>query len=238
MSFPLGLGSYESLSLPFSSQRSVNLYSVIPSSQALSEAALFGTAGTVSFTTAGTGVSRGAAVMDGVFYVVTGTTLYEIDSFGVATSRGTILGSGRVVMANNGEKLVIVVPGGDAYQYNTTPNTLVLVTGTTNFQTSDTVVYKDGYFVFSASDGKQFFVSNISVGSSADLVFDALDFGTAELSPDKIVGLHVNHDELFVLGEETTEVFQNVGGSGFPFQRIPGASFEKGSRGNLRTYQG
>jgi len=55
-----------------------------------------------------------------------------------------------------------------------------------------------------------------------------LYFGTAEINPDKIVAAHVNHNELFILGEETIEIFHNVAGSGFPFQRIQGANIQKG----------
>ena len=57
---------------------------------------------------------------------------------------------------------------------------------------------------------------------------DPLDFGTAEINPDKIVSGHVNHNELFILGQETIEIFKNIGGSGFPFQRIQGANIQKG----------
>jgi len=83
---------------------------------------------------------------------------------------------------------------------------------------------KDGFYVFSASNGLNFFNSSLNDPQS----FDALDTGTAEIDPDLIVALHVNHNELFVLGQSTIEIFQNVGGSGFPFQRIPGANIQKG----------
>jgi hypothetical protein len=87
------------------------------------------------------------------------------------------------------------------------------------------VSFKDGFFVCTASDGKVFFNSALN----DPLNYRALDFGTAEISPDLIVASIVIHNELFIVGVETIELFQNIGGSGFPFQRIPGANIQKGA---------
>lgn len=236
--FPLGIDEYESESLPYAAKRCINLFAVIPPTKALDKSALFGTPGTVNFATAGTLCSRGAATMNGVYYVINNTTLYSIDSMGVATSKGTIAGTARVIIAHNAEKMVIVVPGGKTYEYNQTPDTLVDTTAATNWQTASSVVYKDGYFIFTATDLRVFFNSELSFNVSTDLTFLALDSGTAEISPDDdLITCHVTHDELYIFGEHTTEVFQNVGGSGFPWQRIPGASYEKGAHSKYSVVQ-
>ena len=159
--------------------------------------------------------------MSDVPYFVSGSYLYSIASTGADTTIGEITGTGGVSMANNGTKLCIVVPGGNAYVYDGA--TLSQITDP-DYRASDTVVFKDGYFVFTASDGTVFF--NSALNDPSDI--DPLDFGTAEINPDKIVAAHVNHNELFILGEETIEIFQNIGGSGFPFQRIQGANIQKG----------
>jgi hypothetical protein len=161
--------------------------------------------------------------MSEVPYHVNDNSLLSEDVSGTITNHGSIPGSGQVSLANNGQYLVIVIPGVSAYAYDNTTGLLAQITDP-DFQTSDTVVFKDGYFVFSATDGKQFFNSALNDPFS----YDALDTGTAEINPDRIVALHVNHNELFVGGLETIELFQNVGGTGFPFQRIPGANIQKG----------
>jgi len=61
------------------------------------------------------------------------------------------------------------------------------------------------------------------------LVFGALDFGSAEGDPDRIVTQVLSNDELSIIGSETTEVFKNIGGADFPLQIIPGAYTEKGA---------
>jgi hypothetical protein len=205
------------------------MYAVIAQAEALNDVALFGTPGTVSFATAGTKPSRGATVMDGVYYCVSLNTLYSIDKDGNVTSIGTIGGSKRCVFANNGEKLCIVVPGlsgFNAYVYNATTDTLVQVSDV-DYINSSSVWWKDGYYNFSTTAGDKIFTSALN----DPLTFDALDFGAAELFPDDITVVNGTFDEMYIFGEETTELFQNVGGSGWPWQRIPGASFEKGCHG-------
>lgn len=232
ISLQLGTGSYESATKPFAAQRCINMYTGAAQAQALNDLALFGTPGVVSFGNVGASPSRGAHVMNGVFYEISGATLFEVDSFGVKTSRGTITGNARVSMADNGDKLCIVVPGGNAYQYIASTTTLTQITDP-DYTTSDTVSFKDGYYIFTATSGDTWFVSALNDPTS----IDALDFGSAELSPDKIIASHPSHDEIFILGETTTEIFSNVGGSGFPFQRIPGASYEKGTHSKYSPIQ-
>jgi len=232
----ISTGFYESASLPLSAQRCVNLYPVIPQATALNQRALFGCPGIKTFTTSGAtieGVNRGSQVMKGVPFFINGMNLYSMTSAGVVTDHGTIEGEGGVSLANNGQFLVVVVPGGNAYAFDNVEDTLTEITDV-DFITASTVVFKDGFFVFSAADGSVFFNSALN----DPFTYDALDFGTAEINPDRIVALHVNHNELFVAGEETIELFQNVGGSGFPFQRIPGANIQKGvfSKFSIREF--
>jgi hypothetical protein len=203
------------------------MYAVSAREEALDQDALFGTPGIVTYGagvgTLATNKGRGAETMGGVYYTVQGTLLYSVDSAGVATSRGTIEGTGRVSMAHNGLVLCIVVPGGKAYTYTAATTTLAEITDV-DYTTSDTVTFSDGYYIFTETDGTNWFVSALNDPST----IDALDFGSAELNPDDIVAGFANYDEVVIFGTETTERFSNIGGAGFPYQRIPGASYEKG----------
>ena len=62
---------------------------------------------------------------------------------------------------------------------------------------SDTVVFKDGYYVFTASDGSVFFNSALN----DPLTYDPLDFGTAEINPDRTVDIKKNYREAMALFE-------------------------------------
>ena len=234
MTIPLDIfsGFYTSESLPFNQQRCINLVPIQPQAASLNEKALFGSEGITSFGEL-SGVHRGSIRAAGVLYMVNGTKLYSVDAFGSSVAVGTVSGFGMVSMATNTTidevtKIVIVVPGDDSYVYDSSFGTVEKITSV-NFQTSDTVTFKDGYYIFTTSNGLQFFNSNLNDPKT----FDALDTGTAEIDPDLIVGQIVNHNELFIMGEETGELFQNVGGVGFPFQRIPGANIQKGLAGKF-----
>jgi hypothetical protein len=226
MRLEIATGSYESDSLPLSAQRCINWEPVIPQASALSDRALFDVRGIREKTLTGatiSGFNRGSAVVDGVPYHINGQNLYSVSSAGVVTDHGEIVGTKRVSLATNGRYLVIVVPGSRSYVFDNTDSSLTQITDL-DFQTSDTVTFKDGFFVFTASDGEQFFHSNLN----QPLTFSALDFGTAEVRPDKIVGQIVNYNELYIAGEEVFELFRTIGGSGFVFQRVPGANIQKG----------
>ncbi len=165
---------------------------------------------------------RGMHVMDGMLYAVCGGFLYSVtDNY--ATQLGAISGSGSVSMSDNGTQLCIVNDGG-GWLYNPTYGFYDLTVFDTDFEGASTVTYLDGYFIFSRPDSGQFFISALYDGGD----IDALDFATAESSPDNIVACIVDHRELWLLGQTTFEVWQNTGNADFPFERIPGAIGEKG----------
>lgn len=90
--------------------------------------------------------------------------------------------------------------------------------------------FLDGYF-FAAQpvvppglEGTRFRFSALRDGS----VWDPLDFGTAEAYPDYIRSILANREQLWIFGQEHTEVWENVGDLDNPFQRIQSAMIEEG----------
>ena len=229
---PLGFSHYQAESRPFSGQRCINWIPTVAEGPALNPRALLQPSGLKQFADTLISGNRGAQLMGSLAYFVYGSSLFSVSSTGVTVNLGTIPGTGRVSLAHNAinkdnsdQFLVIVIPGVSAFVFNAGDSSLTQITDP-DFVTADTVVFKGGFFVFSASDGSIFFNSLLN----QPLSYDSNDQGSAEISPDLIVALHVNHDELFVGGEETIELFQipQGTGAGFPFQRIPGANIQKG----------
>lgn len=219
---PFATGFYMSPSLPIAAQECVNFYVNIPQTNAISDAQLLGRPGISLIGTAGSNANRGSIKMDGIGYHVNGESLYSQDANDTLTSLGTIPGQNYVSMASNGTKLCIVVPGGNAYVYATATG-LNQITDP-DLPTADTVVYKDGFYIFTDSSGKDWRVSNLNQPG----VLTATDFGSAEADPDPIVAGWVSSDELYICGSETVQLFQSVGGTGFPFQAILGSTIHKG----------
>lgn len=227
-------GFYESESQSFNSQRCINMIPVIPQASSLNDRALFGSDGLTEKTEL-TGVNRGSILANGIAYFVNGSSLWSIDSSYASVELGTVAGVVRVSMATNTTidertKIVIVVPGIASYVYDSSLGTVVAISDP-DFLMSDTVSFKDSYYVFTSSDGLQAFNSAPNDPTS----FDALDRFTAEVNPDSIVASIVNHNELYIMGEVTGELFQinpNVI-DGTPFQRVPGGTVEKGLHGKF-----
>ncbi|TFH49494.1 MAG: hypothetical protein E4H01_04165, partial [Lysobacterales bacterium] len=206
-------------SKPVTAERLVNMYA--EQSDGKSNVALHGTPGLVLDTTYGVGPIRGIKYMKTNRYVVSGSELYGPSLI------GTIEGSGLVSMATNGTQLVIVVSTNDAYVYDVT-NGLRKITDT-DWPGASTVDYIDGYFLFNEPDTGIFFIS--ALNDATDI--DALDFASAESAPDNLVRVFVDHREVWLMGEDTCEIWTNTGAALFPFERIEGAINEKGIRGKF-----
>ena len=55
-----------------------------------------------------------------------------------------------------------------------------------------------------------------------------IKYGSSEADPDPVMALLKLRNEVYALNSNTIEVFDNVGGALFPFQRIAGAQIQKG----------
>lgn len=223
---PLPISTYRLSSPKASSARLLNCYiEPAPKDSPKGRAILRRAPGIRPWTEVGDGPIRGAAVMAGVLYVLSGSELYAINAQGVETQvTGTIPGSERVRMSTNGSDLVIVRPF-DNSGYETQGSTVTQIADATfaGWGAAD-VDFLDGYLVFRRPASAQFFNSGLNA-----VTFNGLDIATAEGRPDELVGLVVDHRELFLLGEESCELWYNAGNpTGSPFSRNPQGLLEIG----------
>lgn len=230
---PIANGYYKSASLPLSAQECVNWYPNISEVPTLNQESLLGTPGIELLATSGGPLeaNRGGIEMDNKPYFVNGGSLYRLDetilpgsTSYTMTELGAVSGSGRVSMASNGTQLFILVPGGEAFIYNHVLDTFEQVQDPDFYANGNPqhVVFIDGYFVCT-TDTRKFICSAINDGTS----WNALDFGSAESDPDDVIAPIVYRNQLFIAGRQTMEAFQNIGGTGFPFQRT-GLFLQKG----------
>jgi hypothetical protein len=83
-------------------------------------------------------------------------------------------------------------------------------------------VWVDGYFM--TTDGTYLVITELNDPFSVN----PLKYGSSEADPDPIVALMKVKNEVYALNRNTIEVFNNVGGSLFPFQRVEGAQVQRG----------
>lgn len=222
MKTPILGSSYVTRSVNAADNRMVNLFPEIVPEGGKEAAFLNRAPGLTLLATVGNGPIRGLWAMGSYLYVVSGSTLYKVDSAYTATSLGTVTGTGPVTMSDNGTQLFVAC-NPDAFIYNTSTLVFAEITDA-DFTGAGTVAYLDGFFVYNEPGSQRIWVTSLLDGTSVD----PLDFASAEGSPDGVVGIIVDHRELWVFGTNSTEVWYNAGNPSFPFGPIQGAFSEIG----------
>lgn len=91
------------------------------------------------------------------------------------------------------------------------------------FEGGSSVDIVDNYFVYNDPDTQQWAASDL-----LSPLTNPLSFASKDGAPDDLVSLIVDHREVYLLGEQSSEVWVDVGAQPFPFQRIPGTSTQHG----------
>jgi hypothetical protein len=172
--------------------------------------------------TIGDGPIRGLWTFGGFGYVVSGNKLYKLTTSYSATELGAVSGAGPVSMADNGQQLFVAC-NGPSYIYNANTGVFQQITDP-DFPGAVTVSYLDGYFVFIEPNSQKVWVTAILEGTQ----IDALDFASAEGSPDNLISSIVDHREVWLFGANSVEVWYDAGQADFPLARIQGAYNEIG----------
>lgn len=194
----------------------LNLEPIIIDSK-ISKGQLRHTAGTEPFTT-GPGVMRAATVWGDLYYAVMGEWLVSIGSGGMVTQIGSVGASGTASIDFSFDRLII--RSGTALWY-WDGAVLTQVTDADLGVVVDSL-WIDGYTM--TTDGTYILVTEIN----DPMQVKPLKYASAEADPDPIVGLIKLRGEVYALGTSTIQVFQNVGGTGFPFQVVTGATIPTG----------
>lgn len=223
MEIPFNGPSQEGRSTQNGIQKTVNLYPKFENPGKQNKITLYSTPGLELIGTYGNGPCRSNGVLwNNKLYIVTGNTLVSVTSDGSITLVGTISTSGSRISICSGRNYVALVDGTYGYTYN----------GTTFAQIADAdfpaapshITHLDGYFIVNKGSSDEFYISAIDDPTS----WDALDFATAESSRDDVLALVSSSKELYLLGDETTEVFYNSGNADFPFEPYPNGTMQIG----------
>lgn len=209
-------------------QRLVNLYAETNEAgpRKGNVARFVGTPGLHKQATLGSGPIRGLfRATTGQLFAVSNNSLYELLSDFTALLRSGTLGSttGRVTMADDGTHLLIGDGTGTAYQADLTVGSAVAPVASPDCP-GGFLTWQDGYFVNTVPNTGKFQISGLN-----DVTYDALDVATAEGRPDILVMIISVNRQLWLFGEQTTEVWWNSGNADFPFARIEGGFIETGT---------
>ena len=162
---------------------------------------------------------RGCYVMNEVVYRVVDDSLYEVNKLGAHKRLGTIVGGGRVIMADDGDNLVIV--SGQVYIYTASKGTLK-ENENVNLSNVKSVALINSQFIYTTPA-----LSFMSQPNLPEKV-SGLDGIGAESSADELVRDYVFNRTIYRFGVRTTEPWYNSGVGQPPIDRLEGQQFSVG----------
>lgn len=219
--------SHVDRSLPFDAQRCINMFPVLSASgTAKAKAKLVSVPGLVTWidkSSEGQQGVRGMLVFNpDVLYIVMATNVYKVDATGVSTLLGSIpYGVTPVSMSTNG-LTVVFVTGPKMFVIDAVTNIMTEYIDP-SFTGATAVWFINGSYVFNEPGTSKFWVME-----AYSTILDPLDYAVAEGAPDGLVTVVVNHQEIWLFGVSTTEVWGSNGDPLFPYGRIPGVFIEQG----------
>jgi hypothetical protein len=215
--------SFESISRAITQERCVNLIPQIvpPAPQAHASATMifYGVPGILARCNIGPGPIRQIYYSNGRCFAVSGSQLWEIYANYDGIYRGEVGTDGKPALIESNRFQLCITSANSTFIYDLATNTLVNI-NVPLIQAR----FADGYFLGVTPDSQMIRIS----GQYDGLLWDPLDFASAEAAPDNIVSVLCDHREVWTFGAEVTEVWADTGAQLFPFDRIPGATIEQG----------
>jgi len=220
MQVPVIRGVYTAEGADYKTLYPVNMMPVIQDT-GISKAYLRPVEGIVE-TGEGPGFSRGAINWNGVHYRVMGEILCSIDEFGVVTQLGNVGDDSRQAVMDYSFDRLAIASNKNLFYWDGTDLTQVVDPDLGDVLT---VVWVDGYFV--TTDGEYL----VSTELNDPYAVLTTNYASSEIDPDPVNGILKLRNEIYAINRYTIEVFNNIGGSGFPFQRVNGAQIQRGAIG-------
>jgi len=220
--------TYESRSPNLDAEHSINLYpEQVESGAGTNQYGLYSTPGLRLFANLDDSPCRAMFSENGRLFVVAGGSFYEVFSDGSWSRIGTVdVDADPASIASNGISFgqLLVASGGTGYIFDTVAGTLTEIDDEDKPDNFSMVDFIDGYFVILDRPNNLFKISNLGDG----LLYDGFDAAQRTFAGDPLKALIVDHRELWLLGEQTTEVWYNSGNEAFPLQPIVGTFIEDG----------
>jgi hypothetical protein len=212
--------------------RLLNCYAVTQPEEGRGPVMIQGMAGIETFSELESGPQRAAIKFNGALYSVAGNYFVRtdvqgnstiIDSFDAGTDL-TQVDIGKLV----GQVAVLIQPNLWVYD----GSTLTKVTDPDFVSRgAKRMAVMDNFGAFIEPNSGRWFICDL-----ADFtVYDPLDFATAEVSPDNLLSIESNNHQFVLFGEDTIELWDPIGGSGFPYERNPNGFVECGLSSSKAT---
>ena len=193
-------------------------------------AALYPCPGQQEYTTVADINGRALFAMADRCFAVIGPSVYKV----LETASASIVTDGTVTndpnpasIASNGDAggQLLIGSGTNAYLLTIATNTLSSSIGTLAGKCT-MVGMIDGYFLSFDGAESKFYISALNNGAS----WDATQYAQRSIAPDPWRAMVVDGNrQIWLIGEQTGEVWYDAGTSPFPFAPVPGSVFSYGT---------
>jgi len=200
-------------------QRSINWYLVKPEREG-DPWTLRGTPGLALLDTLNRALQRGWHVHKGRLFVVAGARVYEVYADGDSREWGAISTvRGKVTMAS----LLNVIVIGDGSRYYALDLDAETISVIADAPRGRFCVFFNQRILYQGENGQVFYSE---LNDATDI--PGLNFFAAESLPDEIVAITTTEDQIWLHGDESTEVWYDSGDVDNPFARVPGSTSYSG----------
>ena len=231
--------SYTAPSIYQDDQECINFFAEIDPTKQPGErgiVALYPTPGLLFQTQLAVGEVRGLHTMSGeaILIAVAGNKVYKVDTLMVATQIGTLTTStGQVSISDNittaNGLIAYIVDGPNRYTWVAATNVFTTLPSTDGpWQGANVVDVIDNYNIYNEPGTQNWACTDLGSQYSTQALY-----GSSDGSSDLLVTLIADRRQVYLLGETTTEVWNDVGNviagiTTFPFQRVPGTFSQNG----------
>lgn len=200
----LGLGSNIGLDGQAANVRHINCYVEDAGTDAKSRFPIYACPGLSRFDNGFyLGISRGLIQLnDNALIAFLGNEVVSVDTGGVTTTLGTLVGSGRVFLARNRNAAPQIAAITSSGQYHILQSGTISQISDADLPTPNSVTYLKGFFLFSIADGR-IFQSDLDASNVGALAFDS-----ANSRSEGLVRVFGHGGFLYAFGKRTTEIWQ------------------------------
>lgn len=174
------------------------------------------------------GSQQALAVIGNTCYLVTATPAtstsfptLSLTSVGtLATSAGPVC-----IRDNNIGGYAVLVDGPNGYLYNIATHAFSQIADPA-WLGSNTVAYIDGWWIFNQPGTQTFYTNYPQYG----IGFNGSYFALKDATSDNLMAVFESKEQLWLIGERSTEIWYDAGGQYFPFQRLVGTLIQAGTK--------
>ena len=230
-------GSYPAQAVTLDQERTVNWYveRTDQIAKGTARAALYPTPGVTALATGVNGAGRGHFAADEREFCVIGNRLYEASSAGVLTNRGGVATSpDPATFSSNGDGggQLFITSGGNGYIFTLATNVLTQVAALDG--KADMGDHLDGYFLALHRASSTMYASDLLDGLTWQT---GTQFAQRSAAADPWISLKVLGRYIWLLGEQTSEVWYDAGGV-FPFELHPSGLIQYGTAASFSVAVG